>query len=90
MINAFKTAALLAALSAILMIIGQMVGGQSGLVIAFGIAIAMNFGSYWFSDRIVLRMYRAREVGPDHQLHALTAELAGRAGLPPRRGSSPR
>jgi heat shock protein HtpX len=82
MINAFKTAALLAALSAILMIIGQMVGGQNGLVIAFGIAIAMNFGSYWFSDRIVLRMYRAREVGPDHPLHALTAELAGRADLP--------
>jgi heat shock protein HtpX len=82
MANAFKTAILLAALSAILLFIGQMVGGQGGLVIAFGIAIAMNFGSYWFSDRIVLRMYRAREVGPEHELYALTAELAARAGLP--------
>jgi heat shock protein HtpX len=51
MMNAFKTAALLAALSAILLIIGQMLGGQSGLLIAFGIASAMNCGSYWSVPR---------------------------------------
>ena len=49
---------------------------------AFVIAVAMNFGSYWFSDRIVLRMYRAEPVGPDHPLHRMTARLAQRANLP--------
>lgn len=82
MMNSLKTALLLALMSALLMAIGQMVGGQSGLVIAFGIALAMNAGSYWFSRDIVLRMYRAQEVGPEHPLHRLTAELAERAELP--------
>ncbi len=82
MTNGLKTAALLAALSALLLMIGQALGGQTGLVIAFGIAIVMNFGSYWFSDKIVLKMHRAREVGPDHDLHKVTQDLAQRAGLP--------
>ena len=42
----------------------------------------MNFGSYWFSDKVVLAMYRAKEVGPGHPLHQVTAELVRRAGLP--------
>lgn len=82
MTSALKTAALLGLLSGLFLYLGQLFGGESGLVIAFGVALVMNFGSYWFSDKIVLRMYRATEVGPDHPLHQLTAELARRAELP--------
>lgn len=77
-----KTAVLLATLSALLILIGGAIGGQSGLVIAFGFAVVMNFSSYWFSDRIVLRMYRAEEVDGDHPLYRLVERLAMRAGLP--------
>ena len=80
--NTFKTALLLTLLSAVLLVIGQSLGGQGGLIFAFVFAVAMNFGSYWFSDRIVLRMYKAQEVGPDHPLHQMTARLAQRANLP--------
>ena len=80
--NALKTAALLGLLSALFLMIGQMLGGEQGLILAFLLAVAMNFGSYWFSDKIVLRMYRAKEVGPEHPLHQLTADLARRAQLP--------
>jgi heat shock protein HtpX len=80
--NTFKTAILLALLSGLLLVIGELLGGQSGLMIAFVFAIAMNFGSYWFSDRIVLRMYKAQEVGADHPLHQMTARLAQKANLP--------
>ncbi len=77
-----KTAALLAALSAVLLAIGELLGGANGLMFAFVFAVIMNFGSYWFSDRIVLRMYRAQPVGPDHRLHQMVARLARNAGLP--------
>ncbi len=77
-----KTAALLGGLSALFLLIGGAFGGRSGLMIAFVVAVVMNVGSYWFSDRLVLRMYRARQVGPEHPLHRITARLAGRAGLP--------
>jgi heat shock protein HtpX len=80
--NTFKTAALLAALSALLLVIGELLGGANGLVLAFVFAILMNFGSYWFSDKIVLRMYRAQEVGADHRLYRLVARLAQQANLP--------
>ena len=69
-------------LSGVLLMIGQSLGGQNGLMFAFAIAVVMNFGSYWFSDRIVLRMYKAQAVGPDHPLHQMTARLAQRANLP--------
>jgi heat shock protein HtpX len=82
MANGLKTALLLGALSALLLLIGDLLGGSGGLVIAFGFAVVMNFASYWFSDRIVLMMYRARPVGPEHPLHRVTASLAQRAGLP--------
>ena len=82
MTNTFKTAALLALLSGLLLLIGEWLGGAQGLAIAFGFALLTNVASYWFSDRIVLAMYRARQVGPEHPLHQLTAELAQRAGLP--------
>jgi len=80
--NALKTALLLGVLSALLLAIGEALGGAEGLVLGFGFAVATNFVSYWFSDRIVLRMYRAQEVGPDHRLHRIVSDLASRAGLP--------
>ena len=80
--NSVKTVLLLGLLSGLLLVIGELLGGQTGLLFAFAIAVAMNFGSYWFSDRVVLRMYRAQQVGPEHPLHRMTADLARRAGLP--------
>lgn len=80
--NAVKTVVLLGLLSGLLLVIGELLGGQAGLMFAFVIAVAMNFGSWWFSDRIVLRMYRAEQVGTDHPLHQMTEQLASRAGLP--------
>ena len=80
--NTFKTALLLTLLSGLLLLIGELLGGQTGLLIAFVFAIVMNFGSYWFSDKVVLRMYKAGEVGPEHRLHRMTARLAQQAGLP--------
>jgi len=82
MSSGLKTAVLLGGLSGLLMLCGGAVGGQGGLVIAFVFAILMNAGSYWFSDKIVLRMYKAQEVGPDHPLYRMTARLAERARLP--------
>jgi heat shock protein HtpX len=82
MANSVKTVILLGALSGILLVIGELTGGSQGLMVAFVFAVIMNIGSYWFSDKIVLRMYRARQVGPDHPLHQLVARLAQRAGLP--------
>jgi heat shock protein HtpX len=82
MSNVFKTAVLLGALSALLLFIGQALGGAQGLVIGFLFAVVTNFVSYWFSDKIVLRMYSAKEVGPDHQLYRVVSRLAQRAGLP--------
>ena len=80
--NTFKTALLLTLLSGLLLFIGELLGGQGGLVIAFIFALVLNFGSYWFSDKVVLRMYKAAEVGPEHPLHRMTARLAQQAGLP--------
>jgi len=80
--NTVKTAALLAVLSAVLLAIGELLGGANGLMFAFVFAVIMNFGSYWFSDKIVLRMYRAKEVGPDHPLHQMVARLVRNANLP--------
>jgi len=80
--NALKTALLLGVLSALLLAIGEALGGAQGLVLGFAFAVVTNFASYWFSDKIVLRMYRAQEVGPDHRLHRIVTDLAARAGLP--------
>ena len=82
MANTLKTTMLLAALSALLLFLGEALGGAQGLVLALVFAIATNVISYWFSDRIVLAMYRAREVDASHPFHAVVARLAGRAGLP--------
>ena len=80
--NGLKTALLLGALSGMLLMIGELLGGANGLMTAFVIAAVMNLGSYWFSDKIVLRMYRAQEVPPSHRLYQITARLAQRANLP--------
>jgi heat shock protein HtpX len=66
MTSGLKTAALLGGLSALFLLIGGYLGGEQGMIVAFGFAVVMNIGSYWFSDKIVLRMYSAREVGSDH------------------------
>jgi heat shock protein HtpX len=84
MTNVLRTTVLLAALTALLLVIGGAIGGNQGLFIAFVFALLMNFTSYWFSDKIVLSMYGAREVGlneaPD--LYRLVQRLAQRAGIP--------
>jgi heat shock protein HtpX len=80
--NSLKTVLLLGLLSGILLAIGEALGGSQGLVTAFGFAVVMNFVSYWFSDKIVLKMYRAQEVGPDHRLSIMTRRLATQASLP--------
>ncbi|HEX4348570.1 MAG TPA: zinc metalloprotease HtpX [Vicinamibacterales bacterium] len=82
MSNTIKTTLLLALMSALLIWIGEALGGAQGLVLGFIFAAGTNFVSYWFSDKIVLSMYRATEVGPDHRLYRIVAELAQRAGLP--------
>lgn len=80
--NSVKTVLLLGTLSGLLLVIGQALGGSDGLLIAFLLAVVMNFASYWFSDKIVLRMYRAQPVGPDHPLSRIVQQLAQQAGLP--------
>jgi heat shock protein HtpX len=82
--NGFRTTILLAALTALVVWIGHMVGGPSGAVMALIFAGAMNFFSYWFSDKIVLKMYGAQEItaNDDPELYGLVQDLATRAGLP--------
>src|SRR6187549_1510940 len=80
--NGMKTAVLLAALTGLFIVVGGALGGQGGAMFAFVIAMAMNVGSYWFSDKIVLRMYNAQPVGPEHPLYRTTQRLAQKAGLP--------
>jgi heat shock protein HtpX len=80
--NGLKTALLLGLLSGVLLALGQVLGGTNGLVVAFVFAAIMNLGSYWFSDKIVLRMYRAQEVGPGHRLYGIVERLTRQAMLP--------
>ena len=84
MMNRFKTTLLLSLLTVLLVGMGGAVGGQGGMMIAFLMAAAMNFGSYWFSDKIVLRMYNAQEISQADNpvFYAMIERLAGRAGLP--------
>jgi heat shock protein HtpX len=82
--NYVKTAMLLAVLTAIFVALGALVGGQTGMFVAFLIAMAMNLWSYWKSDKIVLRMYGAHEVDRNSapELYEIVSEIAQRAGLP--------
>ncbi|MDO9005146.1 MAG: zinc metalloprotease HtpX [Aquabacterium sp.] len=84
MFNILKTAVLMAAITALFMAIGAMIGGRSGMMIALLVAIGMNFFSYWFSDTMVLKMYNAREVDATTapRFYGMVQELAQRAQLP--------
>jgi heat shock protein HtpX len=82
--STIKTAMLLAALTGLFLLIGVLIGGRTGLIVAFGFAAAMNFFAYWSSDKLALRMAGAREVSVQQEprLHAIVEELAAQAGVP--------
>lgn len=84
MFNLLKTAVLMAAITALFMALGSFIGGQQGMMIALLIAVGLNFFSYWFSDKLVLKMYGAREVDESSapQFHSMIRELSQRAHLP--------
>lgn len=84
MTSQIKTVLLLALLSGIIIVLGGLMGGRTGVIIAFGLALVMNVGSYWYSDKIVLSMYHARELAPEEApyLHRIVEELACNAGIP--------
>jgi heat shock protein HtpX len=84
MFNMMKTAILMAAITALFMAIGGMIGGRAGMMMALVVAVGMNFFSYWFSDQMVLKMYNAREVDETSapRFYAMVKELAQRAQLP--------
>ncbi len=84
MFNLMKTAILMAAITALFMALGSLIGGQQGMMIALVVALGMNFFSYWFSDKLVLRMYNAQEVDESSapQFYRMVRELAQRAQLP--------
>jgi len=82
--NMFKTFILMAALTALVMLAGQAIGGRQGLTFALGMALFMNFFAYWFSDKLALKMSGAQEVDKTEapQLHQMVEDLVVRAGLP--------
>ncbi|MBV9891284.1 MAG: zinc metalloprotease HtpX [Rhizobacter sp.] len=84
MFNLLKTAVLMAAITALFMLLGAYVGGRQGMAFALVLALGLNFLSYWFSDKLVLKLYNAREVDETSapQFHRMIAELVQRAGLP--------
>jgi heat shock protein HtpX len=82
--NYFRTAMLLAGLTALFMGVGYVIGGQGGMMVAFAVALAMNAFSYWNSDKMVLRMHNAQEVDAHTapEFYGMVRDLAARAGLP--------
>lgn len=82
--NTFKTTLLLATLTGLFVLVGSAIGGRSGMVIAFGLAVLINMGAWWFSDRLALRMSGARPVDPAEapDLHRMVESLTERAALP--------
>ena len=82
--NTMKTAVLLAALTGLFLFIGDLIGGRNGMLAALGLAALMNFGAFFWSDKIVLSMYRAKPVDPSSapELHAIVSKLAMKAGIP--------
>jgi len=84
MTNQVKTYALLAAIIALFVVIGGLIGGKNGMLIAFLFALILNFGAYWYSADLVLRMYNAQEVGPHNapDLYQMVLELSQKANLP--------
>ncbi|MFT3800648.1 MAG: zinc metalloprotease HtpX [Burkholderiaceae bacterium] len=84
MFNWVKTAILMAAITALFGVVGAAIGGRQGMMMALGFALLSNFFAYWFSDKMVLRMYNAQEVdaGSAPQFYGMVQELAQKAGLP--------
>ncbi|WP_319469478.1 zinc metalloprotease HtpX [uncultured Pseudodesulfovibrio sp.] len=84
MTSQIKTVLLLGLLTGLLMFLGGLMGGRVGLFFAFGLAMLMNVGSYWYSDKIVLKMYKARELSPGDapHIHAVVEEMSRAAGIP--------
>ncbi len=82
--NTMKTFLLMGVLTVMLVFIGRLLGGEGGMIMAFVLAAVMNFGTYWFSDKLVLRMYKAQQVtqADAPELYNLVQELSGRANLP--------
>ncbi|MBI5731136.1 MAG: zinc metalloprotease HtpX [Ignavibacteriales bacterium] len=82
--NGFKTVILMTVMMVLFILVGNLIGGQSGMMVAFLISLVMNFGSYWFSDKIVLKMYRAKEVTREQypQLYDSVENLSMKAELP--------
>ncbi len=82
--NVFKTVLFLTLLTLLLIFVGSLIGGRNGMIIAFGLAVLMNFFSYWFSDKIVLAMYRAKEASPQDypKIHRIVQNLATKADIP--------
>lgn len=82
--NGFKTAILMTAMMVLFILVGNLIGGETGMTFAFVFSLALNFGSYWFSDKIVLKMYRAQEVSEKDapQLYNIVENLSSKAGLP--------
>ena len=82
--NRLKTTLLLSLLTVLMVLMGSAIGGKAGMMFAFVMAVGMNFFSYWFSDKIVLKMYNAREIGEYDQpvFYGMVRRLAKQAGLP--------
>lgn len=80
--NTIKTFVLLAALTALMLLVGTALGGRGGMIIALMFAVIMNFSAYWFSDKLVLSMYGARPLPPEHLVSRILSELADRAAIP--------
>jgi heat shock protein HtpX len=82
--NKIKTFLLLGGLTVFMVLIGKLLGGQRGMIFAFILALGMNFFSYWYSDKMVLKMYGAQEVSPAEapELHHMVEDLAREAGIP--------
>ena len=82
--NWVKTFVLMGAMMILFLLVGDLLAGEKGMIFAFGFSLIMNFGSYWFSDKIVLTMYRACEVSREEypELYAVVERLAHKANLP--------
>ena len=82
--NQLKTTLLLGSLTGVIILIGRYFGGSSGMVIAFIFALLMNVGSYWFSDKIVLKLYKSRQLSSQEypELYSLVSRLSQSASLP--------
>ena len=82
--NTFKTAFLMSVMMVLFLLVGSLLGGETGMIIAFMFSLLINFGSYWFSDKIVLKMYGAKEVTESEfpKLYNIVENLSSKALLP--------